>query len=100
MSKNVAKELYKTDFCKMVKFDCACGRRYINTSNCKQCTCGNENPTNADRIRMMTNEELAEFLIEVSTDRKCMTGERACKIETRTSCKDCFMEWLESEVKD
>ena len=59
--------------------------------------------TNADRIREMTNEELAEFLLRVNTaySEPCMTGETDCKWEDYPThdkgCEDCFKEWLESE---
>ena len=105
MSKTT-KELFKIDFCKIVKFDCKCGRRYINTSNCRQCTDGYEKQTNADRIRSMTDDELAEFLIKVNTAyaEPCMTGEKDCKWEDyptrKMGCKDCFKEWLEREVEE
>lgn len=59
--------------------------------------------TNADRIREMTNEELAELLLKVTDAylEPCMTGEMDCKWEDYPThdkgCKDCFKEWLESE---
>lgn len=80
-------EIFKTDFCKITKFDCSCGRRYINTSNCRQCTCGNEKQTRADRIRQMTDEELAILLVNF----KNTFGE---EYEGKISCLD----WLQSEA--
>lgn len=62
--------------------------------------------TNADRIRNMTDEELAEFLLEVNCAyaKPCMTGENDCKWEDYPThdkgCKDCFLEWLQAEVKE
>lgn len=59
---------------------------------------------NGDRIRAMSNEELAEFLLKVNTaySESCMMGEKVCKWEDYPThgkgCKDCFEEWLESEV--
>lgn len=76
--------------------------------DCNECRmCGNgkggKKMTNADRIRNMTNEELAEFLLKVNSaySETCMTGETDCKWEDYPThdkgCKDCFKEWLESE---
>ena len=62
--------------------------------------------TNADRIRNMTDEELAKFLFNVNSAyaEPCMTGiyGHTCKWEDYPThdkgCKDCFLEWLKSEV--
>ena len=67
----------------------------------QQCQC--EKPkTNADTIRNMSDEELAEFLVYTqSTIKECMIGVADCKHEnTDKDCKDCFLEWLQAEVKD
>lgn len=60
--------------------------------------------TNADKIRNMTNEELTEFLYNVSCNYSatCMMIDEDCKHfpnipEDDGGCKDCFKEWLESE---
>lgn len=63
-----------------------------------------ESMTNADRIRSMSDEELAEFFLKVSIvyAESCMTGESDCVWEDYPThdkgCKDCFLEWLESEA--
>ena len=50
--------------------------------------------TNADRIRSMSNEELAEFLL---SDTECqMVREDICCPECKT-CKRCVEEWLNAE---
>ena len=59
--------------------------------------------TNADRIRNMSDEELAEFLVYTqSTIKNCMIGVEDCKWEDYPThdkgCKDCFLEWLQAEV--
>lgn len=41
--------------------------------------------TNADRIRAMTNEELADLLAY-----GCISPVRSC----RQSCRDCILDWL------
>lgn len=63
--------------------------------------------TNADRVRAMTNEELAEFLVKIAFNENlpCMMIDEDCKKfpdvpEDDKGCKDCFKEWLESEVDD
>lgn len=59
--------------------------------------------TNADRIRNMTDDELADFLLKVNCaySEPCMTGKKPCKWEnypTRDKgCKDCFLAWLGKE---
>lgn len=49
--------------------------------------------TNADRIRMMTVEELAEFL-DIVFDPWC---DARCKNGVEISCQDCILEWLKKE---
>lgn len=57
--------------------------------------------TNADRIRNMSDEELAEFLLEVnSTIQHCMIYDCKYEDEREGLCKDCFLEWLQAEVKE
>ena len=61
--------------------------------------------SNADKIRGMSDEELAEFLLKVSSAyaEPCMTGESDCKWEDYPThdkgCKNCFLEWLQSEAE-
>ena len=58
--------------------------------------------TNADRIRAMSDEELAELLDSVDNG-----GIRALDVDypcdectQKTECEDCFKEWLQSEVEE
>ena len=59
--------------------------------------------TQADRIRAMSDEELAQFLLRVNTaySEPCMLG--GCKWEDYPThdkgCKDCFMEYLQSQIE-
>jgi len=60
-------------------------------------------PTNADCIRSMTDEELAEFLDEYVTshwpckdDTPIDPETKECKI---SSCAVCWLDWLKSEVE-
>ena len=57
--------------------------------------------TQADRIRAMSDEELAELLDSVDNG-----GIRALDVDypcdectQKTKCEDCFKEWLRSEVE-
>ena len=56
--------------------------------------------TNADRIRAMTNEELAEFI----TGADYGFGERpgmcdVCDTVTVQHCEECWLDWLKQEAK-
>lgn len=59
--------------------------------------------TNADRIRAMTDEELAEFLIQ---DGDCPPERRypdSCPNRDRVTpkvCCDCWLDWLKQEAKE
>jgi len=52
--------------------------------------------TNADRIRQMTDEELAEYL---GTDLDGCVG-RKCVIDDNTDCQKCWLDWLKQEVDE
>lgn len=56
--------------------------------------------TNADRIRAMTDKELAEFLAELRIAPSC-TGKCHKDYEIygklRTFCHDCWLDWLKTE---
>jgi hypothetical protein len=56
--------------------------------------------TNADRIRSMTDEELAEFLDIVATDgiESQYSGVPCSGCMEKTECSSCWKEWLDSEV--
>ena len=100
----MAKDIFKTDFCKITKFSCTCGRTYINTSNCRQCTCGNEKQTNADKIRSMNDEELAEFLRKIDKGYDSVCGNYAYLQKGVVICgRDDFgeqiLKWLQSEAE-
>lgn len=55
-------------------------------------------PTNADRIRNMTDEELAEILSSYCVDKSLFNK---CNLKYILSdenvCKKCYLEWLKSE---
>jgi hypothetical protein len=55
--------------------------------------------TNADRIRSMTNEELAEILVLADNAPESMgCVERLCTADKR--CENCVLAWLESPCED
>ena len=55
--------------------------------------------TNADKIRHMTDEEIAKAIVENAS--LCPNGriyrETECDV---LSCYDCWLEWLKQEVKE
>lgn len=53
--------------------------------------------TNADRIRKMTDEELAQIIM---CPYENMSGECMCEKDTRTNCTQCCLEWLRKEVEE
>lgn len=59
--------------------------------------------TNTDRIRNMTNDELADFLLKViCVSAPCMIIDEDCKHfpnipKDNEMCKVCFKEWLENK---
>lgn len=98
------RETFKIDFCKIVKFDCKCGRRYINTSNCRQCTDGREKQTNADRIRSMSDEELANENVYFVSEFVAQQGLRYTGLDghyyrTGKEVVEANKKWLQSEVE-
>lgn len=50
---------------------------------------------NADRIRAMTDEDLAKFLSESATD-KCAPGHYDCY--PWDHCAECWLDWLRQEA--
>lgn len=81
------REYFKFNFSKVVKFDCTCGRRYINTDKCLQETDSRMPQTRGDVIRSMNDEELAEFLVNFqNTFGEEYEGEMSC------------LDWLQSEA--
>ena len=61
------------------------------TSWCVQSPCKDEKPSNADRIRAMTDEELAEFLSCIDTSWKPAYSRKD---------RDEWLDWLQQEVDE
>ena len=56
--------------------------------------------TNADRIRAMTNEELAEFITGAVYDFGEQPGMcDVCDTVTAHHCGECWLNWLKQEVE-
>lgn len=63
--------------------------------------------TNADKIRNMKNDELADFLFKVSCaySSPCMLIDERCKyfpnvLENDDRCKVCFKEYLNKKIEN
>ena len=54
--------------------------------------------TNADRIRAMTDEELAVLLLDGCRGSKC--GEQPQNEHGSVNCFSCRLDWLKQPVKD
>ena len=54
--------------------------------------------SNADRIRAMTDEELAKWFLVIQDDNCCMPDLDDCPIGK--DCIDCWLDWLKQEVEE
>ncbi len=61
-------------------------------------------PTNADRIRNMTDEELADTIFESCTEYmrldECRCPDNSSINEQKKVCRKCVLEWLRSESEE
>lgn len=68
------------------------------TSWCVQGPCQDEKPSNADRIRAMTDKELAEFIEYLTSGCDYMYPEcYARKFCTSGGCYSAWLDWLKQE---
>ena len=66
------------------------------TSWCVEGPCGDQVPSNADKIRAMNDEELADLINrEVSY---CAPTSGDCE-NTPNDCKACWLDWLQQPAK-
>ena len=73
-------------------------KNYNNHSNAAQHGSNTDNAlTNADHIRSMTDEELAEFWVEPVCG---IRTEEECKKNFRMECAACFLDWLKQPYKE
>lgn len=62
--------------------------------------------TRADKIRSMTNEELADFVLEKGIDEYfhfCRNGEECDDLETEErniGCRECLLKYLEGDYEE
>ena len=56
--------------------------------------------TNADRIRSMTDEELAKLLDEVEIGSFLADKYPCSECTERINCDGCFLEWLKAESEE
>lgn len=80
--------------------DCNCQRNSNSRDNEPCCRCDSKQ-TNADKIRNMSDEELAEFLDIVGEDG---ISSQVCDIPCdccceKTECSKCWEDWLQSEAE-
>ena len=81
--------------------DCPFCRYEKSEENCRGCFEGsNYRPkqTNADRIRSMTGEELADMFVDIAEcDRRCPAKLGDC-IFSDSSCRSAWLDWLKQEA--
>ena len=74
---------------------------YFGGTRCTRCDFVEKpKPSNADRIRSMTDEELAEyFTAELHDGAPSFTCPvpHPCPDEKVATCRECFLEWLQQE---
>lgn len=82
------------------KFSCDC-QHNSNSKDSESCCRYDNRQTNADMIRNMSDEEMAEFLDIVGEDgisSQCVNLQCDCCYE-KTECSKCWKEWLQSEAE-
>ena len=72
---------------------------YQYESRCEVKKMHTQKQTNADRIRNMTDEELAEFLDKFDSTCGMCIHQGKCYV-MNSKCRDGFLQWLKSEVKE
>ena len=73
-------------------------KKYNENADCKECE-PDYKITNADRIRAMSDEELAEFIEQVSTDSMETISFGTKDYEEIWEHKETALQWLQSEVE-
>ena len=89
------------DGCKLCKYE-NCGMKSKECMGCKQNAVDKYiRITNADHIRSMSDEELADFIRELN--ECCLAGAGMVDCSRNEECIDCkgiVLEWLQSEVEE
>lgn len=78
------------------KISCNCQHNSNSRNNEPCCRCDSK-PTNADRIRDMSDEELADTLF--ASCLEIMKLEECTNTDNCGVCKRCVLEWLQSEAE-
>lgn len=78
------------------KISCNCKHNSNSKGNEPCCRCDSRK-TNADRIRNMSDEELADILFDSCIDH--IGADRCERMPKKVSCKECVLEWLQSEAE-
>ena len=68
------------------------------TSFCVLGPCKDEKPSNGDKIRAMSDEELARFIVRKS---QCPDGYTSVFVPhciEENGCEECWLEWLKKEA--
>jgi len=77
------------------------GENSISGYTCKECNGSGQievSMTNADRIRAMSDEELAAYLLGIST-AECPFKEVRCDIYKDKTCAKCWADWLQQPAE-
>lgn len=85
--------------CERCKHELKDGKKGSPCFDCGIEAKGYEPKTNADAIRNMTDEELADMMFESCVEKM---GLEECRYSDGGihECKKCALEWLQSEVKE
>ena len=78
-----------------------CPFKNVNADNCHffaGCDFARPQPTNGDRIRAMSDEELAYWMTHLHEDGHCL-NER-CQIFLDKTCDECVLDWLKQPAKE
>ena len=78
---------------------CNCQHNNNSRDNEPCCRCDSRH-TNADRIRNMSDEELAEFIEQISTDSMETISFGTKEYKEIWERKETALEWLQSEVEE
>ena len=78
---------------------CNCQNNSNSRDNEPCCRCDSRH-TNADRIRNMSDEELAEFIEQISTDSMETISFGTKEYEEIWEHKETALQWLQSEVEE
>lgn len=68
-----------------------------NCDECRMCIKDGKKQTNADRIRSMSDEELA---MNMMCPNENGLGEIECDKSDSCNCYECILDWLQSEVEE